>query len=340
MKTRYILRSPAGDVAGEGSGPDNVGTSLMEGWGNGDGLGAGAPSAPAVGSTPPPAPRQVTPPIRPQQNVISDNTPANQVQPNPYQQNVQPDPNAAQIQNAAPAGLSEADLTRIATTAAMAARGAVQPQSGQQQQQVTQPAAMTDEQFAARYRTPQVNAQVMQAIHDPDPAKGAAALQQVLKQTYTSALLMANDLHQAELAKVRGEFQPHIETFQQQQRVQAEQRLETEFYTTNPDLVNERDLVKEVTDALQAKVARGEIRFSTKEQAFKAAADSVKKLLARMGGTSSSAGQQTPPNQEQPTASVPTQRRMSSATAQSRGGTGQQSASNNPMDRVMDSWNS
>lgn len=313
MHTR--LRSPAGPEGDTGSGPDNTG-GLMDTWSDAQGQ-----NQPAQGT---PTPQQVTPPVRPQrQPVISDNPPAQQ------QIDTQQQAAPAQQQAAAPSHqLSEADLTRIATVAAGAVR-----QSQPQQQQPQQP-AMTDEQFAARYRTPQANAATMQAILDPDPVKGAIALNALLKQTYTSALLMANDLHQAELSKVRGEFAPHVEQFNSFRAQQQKLALENEFYAANTDLANERDLVNETIDAFQAKASRGEVAFADKTQAFKAVADNVRKILARMGPASASTGQQTPSQQQSP---PPQQRTMAAATSQGRSGSGQ-AQSGSPMDKMMTSW--
>ena len=325
------LRSPADDSS-EGSGPDNTSGALMDSWGSGEGvMPQGAPSAPTPQrQAPPPPPRQVTPPQRPAQRVIQDDTDANQAQPNPQQAQVQPDPFQQQVQPSAPPSLSEADLTRIATVAAGAARQAM-PQ--QQVQQAPQP-AMTDEQFNTRYRVPVVTAQTMQAINDPDPVKGAAALNALLKQTYTSSLLMANDLHSAEIARVRGEMTPHVQAFQTFQQTQQKVALENEFYGLHADLNNERELVNETIDAFQTKRARGELPPMSKEQAFKAVADNVRKIVARMGGTLPNGGQPSQAPQHQ----APVQRRPAVLTQQGRGSSGQPQQGT-AMDKVMDSWN-
>lgn len=307
MKT--FLRSPAGPEGDTGSGPDNLNSGLMDAWGDGN-------SQPAQQ----PVQRQVTPPQRPQQQVVSDSQPAQQQQQEPQQQ-VQQTPAAAP-------SLSDADLTRIAAVAAGAVR------QSQPQQAPAQESPMTDEQFAARYRTPKVDAAVMQAILDTDPVKGAAALSALLKQTYTSALLMSNDLHQAEIAKVRGEFEPHISTFRAYQQQQQKVALENEFYSLHQDLANERELVNETIDAFQAKASRGEVRFTDKSQAFKAVADSVRKILSRMGATPANGGQQTP-NHEASSSSGP--RKMAAATSQGRSATGQFVAGTS-MEKMMDSW--
>lgn len=308
------LRTPVGPEGDQGSGPDNTG-NLMDNWS--DSQGQNQPGQQ-------PAPVQVTPPLRPQRQApISDNPPAQQTQETQQAQQQAP----AQQQQATPS-LSEADLTRIATVAAGAVR-----QSQPQQQRVEQP-PMSDEQFAARYRTPQANAATMRAILDPDPVKGAVALNALLKQTYTSALLMANDLHQAEMTKVRGEFAPHIDTFRAFQVEQQKQRLENEFYSLNPDLANEKILVEETRDSFEARVNRGEVHFTDKTQAFKAVADNVRKILARMGPAQTNGGQQT---QSQQTSPSPAQRTMASATSQGRSGSGQP-PNGSSMDKMMTSW--
>lgn len=311
-----MLCSPAGPEGDMGGGSDNTSAGLMDSWGDGQGAPQSAPP-----QTPPP--RQVTPPVRARTNVIADNTDANAGHNAPANDPAQQPPATTQ-QPVPPAHqLSEADLTRIAATAAGAARAAVQPAH-----QPQQPATMSDAEFASRYKTPTVDAAFMQQLMDTDPAKGAAVMNGVLKQTYTSALLMANDLFQAELAKMRGEFQPHVESFRSFQASQQKTALENEFYSLHPDLATERDLVNEVIDSFQAKVARKEISFADKTSAFKAVADASKKLLARM--SASSDGQQSPPAQ-------PAQRRPAAATSQGRSGSGQpQNLS--PMDKVMASW--
>jgi len=327
------LRDAASDNSSEGSGPDNTAPGLMDSWGNGEGvMPQGAP--PAQQQQQAPQPRQVTPPRRPAQQVIQDNTDANQIVPQQTQQTQnQQQPTSNGNAPAAPAVpmLSEADLTRIATVAAGAARGAI-PQ--QQQQRAPEP-AMTDEQFNARYRVPIVTAQTMQAINDPDPAKGAAALNALLKQTYTSSLLMSNDLHQAEIARVRNEMTPHVQAFQTFQQNQQKVELENQFYSLHPDLVAEKELVNETIDAFQAKRARGELPPLTRDQAFKAVADNVRKLVARMGGALPADAGQPSPAQHVPTA--PVQRRPAAATQQGRGSSGQ-FAQPTGMDKVMASW--
>jgi hypothetical protein len=147
---------------------------------------------------------------------------------------------------------------------------------------------------------------------------------------------MANDLHTAEIAKVRGELTPHVQAFQTFQQQQQKVALENEFYSLHADLANERELVNETIDAFQAKRARGELPPLTKEQAFKAVADNVRKLVARMGGANpnANAGQPT----QSPTTPPPVQRRPAVLTQQGRGSSGQpQNAT--AMDKVMDSWN-
>lgn len=317
MKT--MLRTPAGPEGDMGGGSDNTGTGLMDSWGSGDG-----PLHPTGQPTPQaPAPRQVTPPVRPKQTVIADNTDGNAAA--PTRQTEGDAPAAPSAPPAAPSTLSDAELARIAAATAGAVRQIV-PQPAAP----AAPAAMSDAEFAARYKTPVVDAAFMQQLMDTDPAKGAAVLNGVLKQTYTSALLMANDLFQAEMSKMRGEIQPHVDSFKTFQAQQQKVALENEFYSLHPDLVNERDLVNEVIDSLQAKVARKELNFASKTDAFKAVADNVKRLLARMGATGTpDGGQQSPP--------TPQPRRPAVATAQGRSGTGQPQ-NLTPMDKVMASW--
>lgn len=331
------LRSPA-DGSPDGSGSDNTSSAVMEAWGGGEGVldnGTGQPSpAPAAPTPPPaPAPRQVTPPPRPARQIIQDNTPANQgvEEPTPAAP-VTPTPPAQQPTPAAPptAGLTEADLARIATVAAGAARQAV-PQ--QQPQQPPAQERMSDAELDARYKRPVVTAETMQAIMS-DPAKGAAVFNQLLRQAETAALMMSYDLHQAELARVRGEVQPHLQAFQtfQAQRSAAEQRAR--FSSAHPDIASESELIDDVRDALEAKINRGELpKFASEADAFKAVADGVRKIVARMGGTIPANGGQPPP-----THTAPTQRRPAVATQQGRGNTGpvQQKSG---MESVMDSWN-
>lgn len=333
---RFIrLRSPADGTPDGASGPDNTSIALMDTWGAGEGVFTqGTPPATPPAQQAPPS-RQVTPPVRPAQRVIQDNTDANGQTPT-QQHQVQPDPQQVQVQPSAPASatLTEADLTRIATAAAVGARAGAPQQSTQQT--VAEP-PMTDEQFAARYRTPVVTDATMQALMDADPKKGAAAMNALLKQTYTAALLMSNDLHAAEIAKLRSEVSPHVRAFQtfQQERAGIAQR--ERFNRAHADIAAEGELVDEVRDSLEAKINRGELpRFTDEASAFKAVADNVRKLVARMGGAGSSPdGGQHPPAQSPP---APVQRRPAVLTQQGRGSSGQPQQKT-AMDSVMDSWN-
>ncbi len=294
----------------QGQNQDSVNETLMQGWGGGD----ANPSQEQ--GTQQAAPNQQT---TTQQGSQSGRT----VQTQQGQQ-------AQPVQAVTPqTGLSEADLTRIATVAAGASRQAIQ-----QAQPPAQAQTMTDQEFAARYKTPQVSEQTMQAIMDADPKKGAAELNKLLRQTYTSALLMANDLHKAELGGLRNEFTPHITAFQTYKQQVDNQAAEGRFFQSNQDLAQERDLVMEVKDAFLAKVQRGEISFTSEAEAFKAVADNVRKIVNRMGAQSTNgAGQQSQQVQGQPQ-----QRRMATMTSQGRGGTGQSQSGGSPLDKAMDSW--
>lgn len=313
----------------------------MDSWGSGEGvMPQGAPPAAPQQrqAPPPPAARQVTPPQRPAQQVIRDDTDANRVVAGPVldpQQQVQGTTEPA-VPAAAPTPmLSEADLTRIATVAGAAARGAVPQQQVQQPQQP----AMTDEQFNARYRVPVVTAQTMQAINDPDPVKGAAALNALLKQTYTSSLLMANDLHTAEIARVRAEVSPHVREFQAFQQQRQAQAQHTRFTSAHPDIAQETDLINDVRDTFEARINRGEMqRFPDEPTAFKAVADNVRKLVARMNGANPSVdgGQ---PSQVSQAPAAPVQRRPAVATQQGRGSSGQPQQGAGALDKMMESWN-
>lgn len=159
---------------------------------------------------------------------------------------------------------------------------------------------LTAEEFNAKYNIQPITEAHIQAILDADPKKGAAMLNSILVRNMGSAVLMAKDIVERQLATVRDEMSPHVSSWQTFQKEQREAKLEADFYSANKDLVNEKPLVKEMQDAIFGRIASGQLKpFARPEDALKAVADSARAVLARMnkqaattGGTAQQQSQQ------------------------------------------------
>ena len=175
---------------------------------------------------------------------------------------------------------------------------------------------LTAQEFIAKYGIPQVDAKVMQAILDADPAKGAAAMQNLLLQAVRAGALISKDVYSADIQKFRSEVDPHISEFKSFQQQRAEEAAVKAFYSEYKDLVGEEALVEEMTAALNARVISGQMKpFATQAEANKAVADAARKLVARMNKPGAGQGAAQP--------ATPPTRQMSAALSAGRSGTGQ-----------------
>lgn len=229
-----------------------------------------------------------------------------------------------------PTGIDKSVLDQIVETATRAAAGA--SQQGQQTstaQIKKDQKELTVEEFNAKYQLPEINETTIQGILSADPKVGAQKLQQLLMRIAGSAVLMSNDVIDRRLNGIREEMSPHINSWQAYQKEQREQKLEADFYKSNPDLVNERPLVKEMQDALFGRIASGQVKpFTRPEDALKAVAELTRSVLTRMGksttGAGSTQGQTTQSSQSQGQSSGG--RQMATASTQGQSG-GSKSAS-------------
>lgn len=194
--------------------------------------------------------------------------------------------------------------------------------SKREQQQVRQDQReLSPEEFNKKYGVVQITESHMQQILDADPKKGAAALNNIIQGAVRQAMLMQQDLTASELSRMRGEFEPHVKSWQSYQQEQREVSLQNEFYKLHPDLSDERPLVEELTAAMVAKVQAGQLKISTKEEGFKAVADAAKKIVARMNKPVTNGGQTNAGGN-----SGAATRQMSAASSAGRAGTGQAAA--------------
>ncbi len=69
---------------------------------------------------------------------------------------------------------------------------------------------MTDDEFNAHYGIPKVDVARLERLFDKDPAKGAAALEEILTANRTASLKMAKDLIELQIGQRMQSFQPKI----------------------------------------------------------------------------------------------------------------------------------
>lgn len=177
---------------------------------------------------------------------------------------------------------------------------------------------LTDAEFNSKYGIPTIDAGIMQRLLDADPAKGALVLQNLLMQAVRSGALISKDLYTSDITKLRGEFEPHVKSWQDYQNERTENKAQEMFYTDHPDLKDEKELVMELKDALIAKIQSGQRKpFTSQKEANKAVADAARLLVARMNkpGTAAQGG-------AAPAAIQPSTRQMSAASSAGRSGTG------------------
>lgn len=234
-----------------------------------------------------------------------------------------------------PAGTAPAAQAASAQDTAALIRAAVDStaqamlkQQGQTQGMAQAQRAMTDEEFAQRYGITKYDAKYIEKLFDKDPAKAADVLNEMNRNAYTAAVRMANDLIAAQQAQAEARYGPRFQAVEKFMAEQTERQATDRFYKAYPDLGPEADLVKEVLDATQAKISRGELRFTDEKQAFQYVADATNKVVSRMqksGGSGN--GQQTHTGGRQ----------MTQATQAARPG-GQAAKPRGGIDGVMDSW--
>lgn len=201
-------------------------------------------------------------------------------------------------------------------------------QQRQQQQQPAAPAKTPEQEraeFNQRYGIVDYTPEHITQLLGQDPVKAAAVLNAIQTNSLTAALRMANDVIEARLTEMKDQFVPHVESWKQYQAERQAQKNETDFYAAYPDLANEKEMVNEMRDAIVAKVQTGQLQFTSKDQIFKAVADSTRKILSRMN-TQSSGGSSGGQTQTPKSTTQPSQRQMTVATATGRSGTGQAAA--------------
>lgn len=256
------------------------------------------------------------------------------------QQTQQQGGNQQQTQQSATSAIDPSVLEQIVQAAA---RGATAAQQGNQQQQQQQK-DLSPEEFNARYGLVTVTEAHMARLMDQDPKKAAAELNNILQSNLRAAVLMARDLTQTEFAKVRGEYEPHVSSWKAFQAEQREAQMQERFYKAHPDLVNEKELVKEMTDAIRARVLSGQIAFKTEAEVFQAVGEASRKLLARMNkqaNGSGSGGQQSNQSQhqqQQGQGQSSSSRQMTAASAAGQSGGGQTAGSSEEQKIFGENW--
>lgn len=224
-------------------------------------------------------------------------------------------------QTAAPAQGTQStgiDPKVIEEIVAASARGAAAGTQQAAQRQVADAAKMTPEEFNQKYGIQTITEAHIAAILDQDPKKAAHALNTLLVGAIRSAVLMSQDVVDARLKATKAEYDPVVTSWRKFEAERVEQKAQENFYKLYPDLVEEKELVAEMTNAVKARVDAGAARFTNNEEAFKAVADASRKLLARMnkqasGGAQANASTQTQTNQRQ----------MAALSTAGRQGTGQ-----------------
>lgn len=211
---------------------------------------------------------------------------------------------------------TQADIIRATAEAVAQAhmRGRTEAQPAAQPTQ----AELSPEEFTRKYNVTRANEDLIATILSADPKKASAALDQYGQNLVKQAILMTMELQDANLSKLRSDVDPHIKSWQSYQQERAAQAAEQRFFTSAPDLSQERDLVMELKDAFIAKVQAGQVRFENEQQAFQAVANAARTILKRVNPQW---GQGTPAaGQPAPTTGQPA-RRMSVASSTGRSGT-------------------
>lgn len=276
--------------------------TAMDSWGDGEQSG----QAPAQQTTP-----------EQQEPTTTQSAPATATRPTP-----------AQVATATTPATPPQDSAALVRAAVEATATAMANQSRTAAAAPAQPKTMTDEEFAARYGITNYDAKYIERLFDKDPAKAAQVLNEIQRNAYLVAVRMANDLISAQLAQTQDKFSPRIAQVEKFIAEQNERQATDRFYRAYPALAPEADLVKEVLDATQAKIARGELKFTTEQQAFQYVADATNRVVSRMSSsTAGKTGVQQTPNGT---------RQMATATSAAR--PGGQSTKKTDLDSVMDSW--
>lgn len=236
----------------------------------------------------------------------------------------------SQQQTAAVAAQAPAqDTASLIRAAVESTAAAMQKSQGQTAGMERAQKTMSEEEFAQRYGITKYDAKAIERLFDKDPAKAAEVLNEINRNSYTSAVRMANDLLAAQAAALEGKYASRFQAVEKFMATQVEREATDRFYSQFPALKPESDLVKEVLDATQAKIARGELRFTDEKQAFQYVADATQKVVSRMTPSTGTQG-----NGQQSPAGT---RQMAQATQSARPG-GQPNRVKSDMDAVMSAW--
>ncbi len=292
----------------QGTPADTGLNTAMDNWGTGDGQQA-APETQQQTSTP----AQTSAPATP----ATPATPAQAATP--------------ATPSAAPAVTGDAIKAAIDATAQAMLR-----QNAALRQTPNAPAKeMTDDEFNAHYGIPKVDIARLERLFDKDPAKGAAALEEIMAQNRTASLKMAKDLIDLQIGQRMEAFQPRVSAMEKFIQEQTEAKATDRFYTAFPDLKPEQDMVNEILAAVHARRKTGELKFTDEAQAFKFVADATNQRISTMR---SKYGASTPNGQPSGQQTPPTGgRQMASATSAARPG-GQTSRPATDLDKVMSAW--
>lgn len=185
------------------------------------------------------------------------------------------------------------------------------------------PQKISDEDFNKKFGVMNVTDAHIQQLLDADPKKAAAALNTMFQGLNRQSLLMAQELFESRMTEMQAKFTPHVESWTRYQREQNEAKVEQQFYTAFPALVDEKDLVAEIRDAMVLRVQSGQLKFSSQTEANKAVADAAMKIVSRMQKPQGDAAGDTTRGQTASTAKPNSGgRTMAAASSAGRAGTG------------------
>tara|TARA_R110000868_G_scaffold323676_1_gene584596 strand:+ start:196 stop:1194 length:999 start_codon:yes stop_codon:yes gene_type:complete len=235
-----------------------------------------------------------------------------------------------------PAAQTNSDVIKATVDAMIAAQNAARQQQAPAQQQAEK--TLSPQEFDAKYKVARANQELVTTILGQDPVKAASALNTYGQNLVQQAVLMALDLTDANVSKVRSEFAPHISSWQNhQQQIQAQQ-AEDRFFKGHPDLNAERDLVMELKDAYIAKVQSGQVRFNNEQEAFSTVANAARNILTKIRGGAAAPGGGQGGQGNVPAAPSTGSRQMSAAASAGRTGTGRAAVKTDGEQVFGDSW--
>ena len=211
---------------------------------------------------------------------------------------------------------SHADIIKATADAIVNA----QQRATQTQQQAQAPrtnADLSPQEFNNKFKVVQVTEKHVADLLNQDPKVAAASLNSLLQGTVQQAVLMALEIADANVAKVKSDFEPDINSWRSYENERRQKAAEDRFFKTHADLANERELVMELKDAFIARVRAGQVSFKDETEAFSAVAAAARNILTRVRGGAQGGQSANPATGQQANG-----RQMSAASSAGRSGTG------------------